>query len=119
MDEEQRVELSGRIKEQRISQFGTITAAIRAASINTETWNRAERGEKIRDDRMAAIVKVLWPHSGGMWNRIDDPVEAPRESAPAPVGAGVDPEVLADLNDLEPDQVQRVKDFIRGIKSSQ
>lgn len=34
-----------------------------------------------------------------------------------PVGAGVDPEVLAEMAELEPEQVQRVRDFIRGIKA--
>lgn len=38
-------------------------------------------------------------------------------AAEVPVGAGVDPEVLAELAELGPEQVQRVRDFMRGIKS--
>lgn len=34
-----------------------------------------------------------------------------------PVGAGVDPELLADAETLKPAEVQRVKDFIKGIRS--
>ena len=33
-----------------------------------------------------------------------------------PVGAGVDPELLADVATLSDAEIQRVKDFIRGIK---
>jgi len=44
--------------------------------------------------------------------------EAPTEDLSAPVGAGVDPELLAEMADLNPVRVQRVKDFIRGIKAS-
>ncbi len=113
MEEAQRKELGERIRARRIDVFGTVTAAVRAAEVNPETWSRAERGDSIRADRMAAIIKALWPESGGLPDRID---ATPPTSAP--VGAGVDPEVLADLNELEPDQVQRVKDFIRGIKYS-
>lgn len=36
----------------------------------------------------------------------------------APVGAGVDPELLAEMADLNPVRVQRVKDFVRGIKAN-
>lgn len=35
-----------------------------------------------------------------------------------PVGAGVDPALLADVEQLDPAEVQRVRDFIKGIKST-
>lgn len=46
------------------------------------------------------------------------PIPQPEQPTPAtPVGAGVDPEVLAELQELSPDEVQRVRDFVRGIRS--
>jgi hypothetical protein len=43
----------------RRGQFATVVAAIKEAGVNTETWNRAERGDPIRDDRMTAIERAL------------------------------------------------------------
>lgn len=53
--------------------------------------------------------------------RVMEPKEAKMTGRPAapepPVGAGVDAELLADAERLNPAEVQRVRDFIRGIKS--
>jgi transcriptional regulator with XRE-family HTH domain len=50
-----------------------------------------------------------------------EPAEAKMAGRPAPpeppVGAGVDPALLADVERLDPAEVQRVRDFIKGIKS--
>jgi hypothetical protein len=117
MDEEQRRQLGDRIQSQRIAVFGTVTAAVRAAMVNPETWARAERGDSIRADRMAAIVRALWPHTMGRVELIDQEVLI--DEPHIPVGAGIDPELLAELATASPDQVQRVKDFMRGIKSGE
>ena len=47
------------IASARKAHYGTVTAAHQAAKINRETWKRAERGEPVRDDRMAEIAKAL------------------------------------------------------------
>lgn len=44
--------------------------------------------------------------------------ELPVSPNEPPVGAGVDPALLADASTLDAAEVQRVRDFIKGIKSS-
>ncbi len=49
-----------------------------------------------------------------------EPEEARMKRRPeppeVPVGAGVDPELLAELSDAQPDEIERVKAYVRGIK---
>lgn len=89
MDQEDRDRLALLIKEKRLAKFKTVTAAIRAAEVNTETWNRTERGEVVRDDRLAAVLEALWPESGGAWWKLLDEDGTPA-SEPTTVGAGTD-----------------------------
>lgn len=86
MNEKGRKELGRRIRAKRIKEFGTSTAAEREAKVNNATLKRAEQGLPVRDDRLAAIIKALWPASDGDWERLDDPPASTTER-PRAVGA--------------------------------
>lgn len=43
----------------RRAHYGTVQAAVKAAGVNTATWNKAEHGEEVRGDRMTAIERAL------------------------------------------------------------
>lgn len=51
----------------RRAHYGTVTAAVSAAGVNTLTWSKAERGEPIREDRLTAIEKALGWNVGDGW----------------------------------------------------
>lgn len=53
------------IADRRQRSFGTKRAAYVAADVNSATWDRAERGEAIRGDRLRQIVRTLWPETDG------------------------------------------------------
>lgn len=70
MTEEIRQTLASAIRAERINQFGTQAAAYRAAGVNSMTWARLEAGAPVREDRMAAALKLLFPDSGGDWRMV-------------------------------------------------
>lgn len=65
MDADKRNELAEAIKARRKAIYGTKVAAYTEAKVNAATWDRAEAGESIREDRLTAIIKTLWPRSEG------------------------------------------------------
>lgn len=73
MNEEQRSQLAELVKSQRSTQFGTKSAAYIAAGLNSATWDRIEQGLAVRDDRLVAALKTLWPESRGDWRQVLDP----------------------------------------------
>lgn len=77
MNEEQRSELARRIRSERMGQYGTQKAAYIAAGINSSTWAKAEDGEPLAERSLIAIVKLLWPETGGDWQRLDPPLSEP------------------------------------------
>ena len=72
MTELDSVALGERIEGERRRQYGTKKAAYTAADVNPATWDKAEAGEAhtLRDDRLARIVRTLWPESDGDWRRV-------------------------------------------------
>lgn len=70
MNEDDRKRLGELIAAQRRTQYGTKSAAYKEASVNAATWDKAEAGESVREDRLTAIVRLLWPSTGG------DPAQA-------------------------------------------
>lgn len=57
-----RAVLAERIKASRRRRFKTVDAARQAADISRGTWEKAEKGLKIKDFSLAAIEKALeWP----------------------------------------------------------
>lgn len=65
VNEDERKRLGKLIAAQRKTQYGTKSAAYKEASVNAATWDRAEAGESVREDRLQAIVRLLWPSTGG------------------------------------------------------
>ncbi|MCW2529350.1 MAG: hypothetical protein JWM76_4210 [Pseudonocardiales bacterium] len=65
VNEDDRKQLGKLIAAQRKTQYGTKSAAYKEASVNSATWDRAEAGESVREDRLQAIVRLLWPSTGG------------------------------------------------------
>jgi hypothetical protein len=65
VNENDRKRLGKLIAEQRKTQYGTKSAAYKEASVNAATWDRAEAGETVREDRLQAVVRLLWPATGG------------------------------------------------------
>lgn len=51
----------------RRARYGTVSKAIAAAGVNSLTWAKAERGERIREDRLTAIEKALGWEVGDGW----------------------------------------------------
>lgn len=47
------------VERARKTHYGTVSAAHQAARVNRETWQRAERGDKIRPEKERAIEKAL------------------------------------------------------------
>lgn len=74
--DQQRADLAAQVQSERVRQFGAKSAAYNAAGLNAATWDRIESGARVRDDRLIAAVKVLWPSSGGDWQKIaSEPIE--------------------------------------------
>lgn len=75
MTEEQRRDLAARIESKRLSEYGTRRAAYNAAAVNAATWTKAELGKAdIAEYSLVAIIKTLWPETGGDWRRMRPPL---------------------------------------------
>lgn len=73
--QEQRFELARRIEDLRIEHYGgNRRAAYNAAGVNAATWTKAENGERLAERSLNAIVKLLWPETGGDWRKITPPL---------------------------------------------
>lgn len=60
----------------RRAKFGTKSAAYRQAGLNAATWDRIEAGDSVREDRLVAALKLLWPESGGDWHKAVDEMDS-------------------------------------------
>ena len=65
VNEDDRKRLGELIATQRKTQYGTKFAAYKEAGVNAATWDKAELGVSVREDRLQAIVRLLWPSTGG------------------------------------------------------
>lgn len=74
--EDQRRELGRRIRTERLARYSTKKAAYVAAGVNSSTWDKAEDGDSLAERSRVAILKQLWPDSGGDWERLDPPLGA-------------------------------------------
>lgn len=79
MNDEQRAALGALVAAARRQRYGTKSAAYQAAGIHATTWSHIEDGVGVREDRLAAAVRTLWPSSGGDWRKIatDAPADRP------------------------------------------
>lgn len=113
------------IKEARQKRRMTGSDLARATGINQSLISRWERDEvapsvdTLRKVSSALNIPVLELMVAA---GLIEPKEARMADRPAPpeppVGAGVDPELLADAESLSPAEVQRVRDFIKGIRAN-
>lgn len=97
----------------------------RATGISDSVISRWRRGESVPDlpnlRRLAVALRVplldLAVAAGHM-----SPAEARMRDQPkppeVPVGAGVDPELLAELAESRPDEIEKVRAFLLGIKAA-
>jgi hypothetical protein len=70
MDDEQRIRLGRSVRQARMERFTTKIAAYQAAGINSATWDRIEAGESVRDHSLIPVIKLLWPPTGGDWQKV-------------------------------------------------
>jgi hypothetical protein len=73
ISEEVRTQIGERIQRRRQAKYGTKRAAYSDAGVNPTTWDRIEQGLPVREDRLRAAVKLLWPETEGDWRRIPAP----------------------------------------------
>lgn len=102
--DEDRKRIGQVVEIRRRANFGTKSNAYRQAGLNAATWDRIETGSAVRDDRLAAALKLLWPDSGGDWRKaiaeMDDRtarIVEPRY--PIFGGSWADPEYLANIEE--------------------
>lgn len=73
LTDEIRAKIAAMIRAARREKFGTKSAAYRQAGVNAATWDNAEAGLSLREDTFAAVLKTLWPESGGNWESVISP----------------------------------------------
>lgn len=94
MTDEQRKFIGDRATDIRITRYGTKMAAYQAAGVNSATWDRIEKGEPVREDRLIAVVKTLWPDTGGQWQKVPGIDSTDPRSYPVFGGSYDEPEYL-------------------------
>ena len=70
MTDGERTALAEKVRQARLDQFATKKDAYTAAGLNAATWARIEDGLTVRDDRLVAALKLLWPGASGDWRRV-------------------------------------------------
>lgn len=73
-NEAERQDLADRVTAERIQRYGTRIAAYAAAGINSATWTKVEQGQPVSERSLIAVVKHLWPETGGDWRRLSPPL---------------------------------------------
>lgn len=73
IEEPERLRLAEQLRTVRLRRFkGNKKAAYTAAGVNSGTWERAERGEPMREHTRIGIVSALWPETNGDLTRIPE-----------------------------------------------
>lgn len=72
MTEEDRRKVGRLIERARRRDYGTKSSAYSSAGVNAATWDKIEAGESVREDRLTAAVKLMWPNSNGDWREVLD-----------------------------------------------
>ena len=112
-----------RLKNERLSRGITQKQMADYLNVDRTTYVKYERGSIIPNieitQRIAEYFSVSVDYLLG---RTDLPAAAPaetKENQPAPVsGSELDESLVSDLTSLSPQEVQRVLDFIAGLKAS-
>jgi hypothetical protein len=75
----QREDLKERLEDiVRRRYGGKKIGAYKDADVNPATWARAEQGLTIKPASLVAIVRTMWPETGGDWRKIDPPLRGDR-----------------------------------------
>lgn len=112
MTERERHALAGYVRERRRSQFGTKSAAYRAARINSATWDRIEAGQPVREDRLLSAIKTLWPDGDGDWRTVIEP--SIKFTGPVFSGEYEDPNYMRNIEEW----VMELQDRIESLESA-
>ncbi|WP_241265590.1 helix-turn-helix domain-containing protein [Streptomyces boncukensis] len=114
------------VSERRVELGLTQAELAREAEISVSAVQKLEdpKSTIARPRSLPKVEKALsWPRgTGDAILRGEEPppasqpTEASEESVPLPVGQGIDPEFLVELATASPEQLQRVRDFLKGIK---
>lgn len=104
MTDDDRERIGRSVEVRRRAKFGTKSAAYRKAGLNAATWDRVELGEAVRDDRLAAALKLLWPESGGDWHQViadmdDRMAKMTKSRYPIFGGSWEDPDYLGSIEE--------------------
>lgn len=96
--DEGRARLGVEIQRERRARFGTVEKARIAANVNRATWDNAEQGKRLREDRLAAIERALGWQPGTAWKIMagDDDLEERRPTAGTDVRTAIENDPLLD-----------------------
>lgn len=73
MNESDRKAFAARLAEELLGEYGNNKkAAYTKAQVNAATFQRALDGLPLRSDRLAGVVRNLWPESDGDWRKIPE-----------------------------------------------
>lgn len=97
LDDDERAEFARLVRTARRARFHSKAGAYRAAKMNATTWDRIEKGLRVRDDRMVAAAATLWPESDGDWRSVLNGAEEPSNLEHDSAAALSDEELLAEL----------------------
>lgn len=105
--------------------YRTATSLAKALTVNDSVVSRWLNGQSQTDVQMIRRLSPLLHvpvldllvaagHIAPAEARMRDQPKPPE----APVGAGVDPELLAELAESRPDEIEKVRAFLLGIKAA-
>lgn len=87
-NEDERADLAQRVRAERIRRHGTRIAAYVAAGVNAATWSKLEEGTPVYERSLIAVIKHLWPETGGDWTRMVPPLGTSHALRDAVMSAG-------------------------------
>lgn len=85
--------------------------------ITRAAYTNVENGKRQIDTQTLLKLSALYGVSVGCLLGVE-PLNLERETQPAPGGDELDRQLVALLTDLDPSEVQRVLDFVEGMKAA-
>lgn len=117
VNEDELKRLGKLIETQRKRQYGTKSAAYKEAGLNAATWDRAEAGLPIREDRMTAVLRTLF----GLGSTSPEVVLARADALVPPVNEARGPYLeepsanVADLASWTAENFARINDALADL----
>lgn len=104
IDPIRRVFLARWIRERRVARGLSIEDAARVAGISRNTWRNAENGLPVQDSKLGRIEQALSWGPGSVLSLLSGDADQPKLYDPVPddalpVGTGVDPLDLSEIED--------------------